>query len=183
MKKFNKYQTRTLFIVLFMTLCINANLWSQCQNYYITWIGVIDNGEGDDWPHGPYGNLHIQLYNCQEKEVSHTIITGPSNNEWLDGDNGYYCIYAGNRYCNYYVKIWESDGGSTWQSAFGRKDDMLYEGWINNSGIWYSGYAAHDDARRNAINRGANSWVYNVWSNGIVPGVPAMFIEVSCGCN
>lgn len=170
----------TFFALLVLLLADVSLLSAQyVRNYYITWIGVIDNGEGDDWPHGPLGNLHLQLYDCNGREISHTIIEGPSNDEWLDGDQGNYCIYIGNPNCVYYVKIWESDGGSIYP---GRADDMLYEGCPNSPGLWYSGYRANNDACINAIRRGANSWVKEVWDSGITSGVPAVFIKVSYSC-
>jgi hypothetical protein len=165
------------YLAIFLVLIVNFSIGLAQSNFYITWIGVIDNGEGDDWPHGPYGNLHLQLYDCNGNEVSHTIIEGPSKKEWLDGDQGYYRIYIGNINCIYFVNIWESDKGSTmWM--FGRKDDVLYQGVPDSPGIWYSGTAANADARRNAINRGANSWVKPIWNGGIQSGVPKVFIRV-----
>lgn len=86
----------------------------QEENYktgtlYITWMGVIDNGEGDNCPHGPWGNLYVVVYlgdnDCPYygKEISRfegyhrkRVIEGPSSgkcpiglyasDEWIDGD-------------------------------------------------------------------------------------------------
>lgn len=174
-------------IAVFIVIEIQV-VYSQCDKYYIRWVGVVDNGEGDNWPHGPLGNLHIQLYDCAGKEISHKVLTGPSDNEFLDGDQAYYCIYIGTNECIRYVKIWESDGntliGIDWKKVglSNRKHDMLFEGVPGKAGIWYSAQTANSDARSNAIRRGANSWVQNVWPTGIHQGVPALFLEVSCEC-
>lgn len=67
----------------------------------ITWAGVIDNGEGDEPPHGPYGSLHVLVYEADVSDLedrqqypeplSHAYLSGPTSaggekREWLDGD-------------------------------------------------------------------------------------------------
>ncbi len=67
----------------------------------ITWAGVIDDGEGNDPPHGPYGSLHVLVYEISvqdpgdqrnyPKPLSHVYLNGPTKTpddkyEWLDGD-------------------------------------------------------------------------------------------------
>jgi hypothetical protein len=109
-----------------------------------------------------------------------------NSNEYLDGDQVSYCIYIGNYSCIYYVRIWESDGGSGWMSIFGRADDVIFEGVPNSTGIWFNkNIPAGNDARWNAKYRGAENWLYQkgLWNGNIQPGIPAMFLEVSCGCN
>ena len=149
----------------------------NAQDLYLTWVGVVDNGEGDDWPHGPLGNLHLVLYNAQGKEYSHTILTGPSNNEFKDGDQASYSAYLGwGTYSQpIFVKIYESDPGGKW---LGRSHDVLFEAWVTKPGLWYSGLAAPADARRNAIRRGANNWAREVWNGGIRSGIPKIFLEI-----
>lgn len=182
-------KNRRFFLIALLCVTLNYSIGAQCNSYYLTWVGVIDNGEGDKWPHGPLGNLHIQLYDCAGKEVSHRVLTGPSDREFLDGDQANYCLYIGNPECVNYVRIWESDGntwgGIDWKKVgfSNRKHDLLFEGVPAQAGIWYSSQAANQDARINAIRRGANSWVENVWTGGIREGVPKIFLEIRCSCN
>jgi len=166
--------TFMIVMVLFSPVMLRAQ-WSQ--KLYIKWVGVIDNGEGNDWPHGPLGNLHVQLYDWRGKEYDHFILTGPSKKEFRDGDQAWYSIYIGSIMKNrpLYLKIWESDPGGRW---LGRKNDVLFQAWITNPGLWYSGKAAPRDARNNAIRRGANNWAKKVWRGGIRPGIPKMFIKI-----
>lgn len=185
------------FFLLFLILasCKVEYSYSQlqyCNKYYLTWVGVIDNAEGDDWPHGPEGNLHIQLYDKKGKEISHKILTGPSKNEFLDGDQqGGYCLYLGSSYI-YKIKIWESDddkfkgvefpGPSSW---YGRKHDIMFEGIPKSAGFYYSQKAAKSDAIRNAKKRGASKWLKakGLWNGTVSSGIPQMFIEIRCSCN
>jgi hypothetical protein len=144
---------------------------ASAQALYLTWVGVVDNGEGDGM-HGPHGNLHVTLHNARGKKYESFIIEGPSRREFLDGDQAWYNIFLG--YLSpgnpaIYVKIWESDPGPF------RGHDTLFEGWVSVQGVFRSGYAAPKDARRNAVRRGANRWVRDVWGGDIRPGVPKMF--------
>lgn len=67
----------------------------------ITWAGVVDNGEGDDPPHGPIGSLHVLVYAAEVSDpgdrfaydapLAHVYLSGPTSGggtkqEWLDGD-------------------------------------------------------------------------------------------------
>lgn len=67
----------------------------------ITWAGVVDNGEGDDPPHGPIGSLHVLVYEADVSDpgdrfaydapLAHVYLSGPTSGggtkqEWLDGD-------------------------------------------------------------------------------------------------
>lgn len=78
---------------------------------YIKWAGIIDNGEGDDCPHGPTSSLHVLIYpgtsDCpgNQKKYSgfykETMLRGPESRdfcplffffpkpdrEWLDGQD------------------------------------------------------------------------------------------------
>jgi len=145
---------------------------------YIDWIGVIDNGEGDDWPHGPLGSLHATIWNSSGRKVASFVIHGPTSGEWLDGDAASYDgieigevgLLPGMNGVR--LQIWESDPGP-WRS-----DDVLFDKWIGGGGMYVSNLAAHNDAVRNALNRGAAYWVrdYVGWNYG--PNMPTMFIRV-----
>jgi hypothetical protein len=156
-----------VLIPLFIILLQVGKASAQGGALYLTWVGVIDNGEGDG-THGPLGNLHLKVYKFGHQRL-HTILEGPSSREYLDGDQIWYHVFLG--FGPVYIEIYESDPG--------RSNDMLYEGWITVPGSYYSGYAAADDALRNALARGANSWATNVWRGGIQRGMPTMFIEIS----
>jgi hypothetical protein len=160
------------------------------QNLYLTWVGVVDNGEGNGGIHSAEGNLHMQIYNDQGKEMEHTILTGPSKNEFLDGDEASYFKYLGPLFNGrpIRVKIWESDGagipgtgidfGRFGMWLTGRQHDLLFDAWITAPALWQSGSAAARDAINNAINRGANEWAMNVWNGGVRPGIPKMFVRI-----
>jgi|GEM_PF-2314878 len=91
--------------ILCLLSCIPAGAEDMSSNAYgslvITWAGVIDNGEGDEPPHGPYGSLHVLVYEADMQDpadrqqypdpLSHVYLSGPtsaggSKQEWIDGD-------------------------------------------------------------------------------------------------
>lgn len=176
---------RFAIAAIFILISFPFVLQSQCNDLYITWIGVIDNGEGDKWPHGPYGNLHLQLYDCDGREVDHFVLEGPSKKEFRDGDEAFYCIKINSGSCVNYIKIWESDtnkwGGINWKAIARRKHDVLFSGVPNSPGIWESGRPAKDDAVRNVQRRGNIRWIDNV-SGNIRRGMPSLYVRVDCGC-
>ncbi|MBK7389086.1 MAG: hypothetical protein IPI23_08450 [Bacteroidetes bacterium] len=62
----------------------------------INWVGVIDNAEGDDWPHGSAGNFHVLIYSpdkgCPGNQPEYSgyfnsdmELKGPSSgDQWFD---------------------------------------------------------------------------------------------------
>jgi hypothetical protein len=163
----------------------------QRMNYgtlTITWVGVIDNGEGDSWPHGPKGSLHILIYStnlgCPGKQKSYSnyirevYLPGPTEGEWLDGDTQTYNLglynWTSENDC-IVVFVYESDPG-----RIGRAHDPLFCGTIcrnNPPNTYYSdGYPANQDAINNCIKRGI-SWHRNHWISGLTGGIPSMFIR------
>jgi len=103
----NKTNNNYIFLLIFfvLLLLINtkkliADIISESKicygSLYINWIGVIDNGEGDYYPHGPWGNFHYIIapfdYTCPPNkdfdwdDKDKNVLPGPSNNEFIDGD-------------------------------------------------------------------------------------------------
>jgi hypothetical protein len=111
-------------------------------------LHVVDNGEGDDWPHGPYGNLYWDVFAPDEdlscspdgadrRRVGRArVLRGPhrthgTTDEWLDDevlryrDAGLYRWGAWRGTEDTVVlRIWESDGLAE-DGAFGRRNDVL----------------------------------------------------------
>ena len=160
---------------LVLSLCIHVPCLAQGRSLFIEWVGVVDNGEGDG-EHGPLGSLHIDLYNSAGQKFESFILQGPSRGEWLDGDQESYWVYIGNVWPQnpaIRIRISESDPGPL------RDDDVVFDGWATHAGVMYSAYAAHGDARLNALRRGANSWAANVWQGGIQGGIPMAFVGIA----
>lgn len=137
-------------IAFFILFTANVSK-GQYGTLKIKWAGVIDNGEGDDCPHGPFGKLYVLIYpshyNCPGSRKSYNgylkkkVLNGPSsgkyckvspyaNYEWLDGD----ALQMETRIYNWVhpnqeilVVIYESDG-SEWKGipVPGRSHDMLF---------------------------------------------------------
>lgn len=131
---------------------------------HIQWMGVIDNGEGDDWPHGPHGNFHYEVFDAGNRPLIHGILYGPSKNEWLDRDEKFYPAFMIHKWAagekKVRVKIWESDPGPF------RRHDTVFDAWINRSDTtgrvrtwWYD--TAPADAMRN-VRRRAPAWIGNL---------------------
>jgi len=98
-------------LLIIKNINLNATNFIEKKEFAlgIKWIGVIDNGEGpkkrfwskpSTWgEHGPEGSLHLLIFNsymgnkippCSIKSISrmkkHIHLKGPTNNEWIDGD-------------------------------------------------------------------------------------------------
>ena len=143
--------------ILCLLSCIPAGAEDMPSNPYgslvITWAGVIDNGEGDEPPHGPYGSLHVLVYegDMQDPEdrkqypepLSHVYLSGPtsaggSKQEWIDGDEEAFQDLEVFRWRKpddaVTVLIYESDPstvkfnflGSTFKIETERKHDRLF---------------------------------------------------------
>jgi hypothetical protein len=116
------------------------------------------------------------LYGSDNKEYAHFILRGPSNREFLDGDQiSYYDVYVGTTFelaeSGFLLQIWESDD-------WGGGPDVLFEEWISGPGLYYSRWAAGSDAVNNAYRRGANSWAPSVWQGGVQHGMPILFVQI-----
>ena len=91
----------TLFLLFYIPAGAEDPSESAYGSLVITWAGVIDNGEGDEPPHGPFGSLHVLIYEEDAGDpedqfqypepLSHAYLSGPTSaggekREWLDGD-------------------------------------------------------------------------------------------------
>lgn len=190
---------RVLVLLTIATATLADSASSQtysARDLYIRWVGVVDNGEGapprfkwDPFRHGHKGNLHLNLYSrgrkveifdhTKKKYVSDIVIRGPSEDEFIDGDQK--CldrfVYIGRISPRQTIRvyIWESDPGG---AILGRGHDVLFDREIDGPGIWRSKIRADKKARKIARRRRADRWIQKVWSPGLKKGIPAMFVEI-----
>jgi hypothetical protein len=108
-------------------------------------ILVIDNGEGEGWPHGPAGNLYYDLFDCSEylpappDKADKRTIDGPRVLHGPDHTHGTTYEWGKDdvllKYCNaglfnwgerdcVTLRIWESDSKSE-DGSSGRRNDVL----------------------------------------------------------
>lgn len=121
----------------------------------------------------------MTLYDADGQEIKEIRLVGPSKGKFLDGDELFCNIRIGSVRNGVGIRIWESDP-EPW-----RDNDMLYEKWIDLRNVrglhlsWDINYLASEDARENALNRGANSWALDVWApGGIEHGIPKLFVKI-----
>jgi len=204
------------FIILLFSFLnsktINQFSVKEKTNYngslYVKWAGVIDNGEGDDCPHGPWGNLYVAIYPMNNSSRcpniysdpyhSRTVMEGPSSgkcnyvvkkvkasDEWLDGDamRMNFPVYNW-RHNNETVimVIFESDG-SSW-IAPNRRHDILFCHEISRRST-VNGSQVFSDENRKAhsdavrnCKNGRISWYRDVWSGGLRSGMPKIFVQL-----
>jgi hypothetical protein len=133
----------------------------------LKWLGVVDNGEGDDYPHGPLGSLHMLTFPFNKRgtndwrgPLTHVYLNGPSSNEWYDGDEMTYPNLLVREWydpdAEYAILIYESDPGPfrehdvlAWFSI-NRQDPAFANGEVKRVA---SEYPASPDARRNVQRR------------------------------
>lgn len=108
---------------------------------------VVDNGEGDDPPHGPYGNLYWDVFGAfeplmasrdgaQRRRVAKPrVLRGPhrthgTNDEWIDDEVLTYANAGLFRWGSapgteqaIAIRVWESDGSE--DGRLGRRNDVL----------------------------------------------------------
>jgi hypothetical protein len=119
------------------TLAVDSNTLQVCGMY------VSDNGEGNDWPHGPYGNLYVDFFSATEPLASSADhadgrrISGPrqvrgphrthgTTDEWLDDEFQRYQDFGVLRWgtrSSVVLRVWESDGSE--DGSWGRRNDVL----------------------------------------------------------
>jgi hypothetical protein len=111
-------------------------------------VHVIDNGEGDNWPHGPHGNLYVDFFRPDEpRQLSPDgadkrrireprLLRGPhrthgETDEWLDDEALLFWKYGIFRYDasgpaseRVVMRVWESDSRSE-DGSWGRRNDVL----------------------------------------------------------
>ena len=124
------------------------NLKQDYGRLTLSWMKVYDNGEGDRWPHGPYGSCYALVYNCDKNtcecpkekfSLFHNLldrdkkkliwyrsrIDGPHKikfGEWLDKDE--------KKFENQEIFKWRSENDKIllviYESDPHRKDDILF---------------------------------------------------------
>jgi len=174
----------------------------QFGELVINWAGVIDNKEGRDGLHGPYGNFHVLIYEasnpCHENmakypvPLKHVVLPGPNNTgqrcEWVDGDQMFYEKLSlfpwRSRGDSVKVFIYESDPSRTIPNFMGRKHDPVFCEVVtrnyNDPRVYMSKIPASSNAVVDAKNR-AHFWidrVNSIWRDGLVEGMPSMFLEL-----
>jgi hypothetical protein len=121
----------------------NWVLWSQ-EVLAILEARCHDNGEGADWPHGPFGHIYIDLFDpppdldAIPDGADHRRLMEPplrlrgcwrthdGLDEWLDGDVVTYRqggILAWGEREEIVLRLYESDGSE--DGAWGRRNDVL----------------------------------------------------------
>ena len=164
----------------------------------VVWAGVIDNAEGTGFPHGPYGNLHILIYDadleCPENQkkypepLRHIVLPGPHSTgkkcEWDDGDQRKFdslnLFEWRSEEDKVLIFIYESDGkthGKDWDHdpLFCKKVERVE---TLESRIFESSLIAQEDAIERAIERNTEGWVRRILPRGQNEGIGKMFIEL-----
>ena len=164
----------------------------------VKWAGVVDNAEGPGFPHGPYGNLHILIYDtnngCPDKQkiypspLRHIVLPGPSPTgkkcEWDDGDqtelDSLGLFEWRSEEDKIVVFIYESDGkshGKDWVhdpvfcQTIGRKETL-------SAVVFESPLKAGDHAIERAKQRNAEKWVERVLPDVKNGRIGMMFLEL-----
>ena len=121
-------------------------------------VYVGDNGEGDGWPHGPYGNLYVDLFAASEplptsadgadhrrigqaRQLRGPHRTHGTTDEWFDDELQRYQsagIFQWGARAAAVLRVWESDGSE--DGAWGRRNDVLGMELISRAstigGVW-----------------------------------------------
>ncbi len=191
-------QVATVFLVVGLVIAPVADAQTQGWGVLeIDWVGIIDNGEGTAWPHGPYGSMYVEverwlhgrLLGKYKLPLPGVHWTGEKF-EWDDGDARNYVNPRPGRafILNYWqhseevvrLRVYESDPGPF------REHDvlMVVDVWRSQSTaragwILQSARPANADAVNRAYQRGANSWAPSVWRGGVSYGMPSMFMQLT----
>ena len=165
----------------------NRKSAASAGSLVINWAGVIDNGEGDRWPHGPHGSLHVLVYPPSQtcpgnqrnypRPLTHVYLSGPSDGEWLDGDARSFndlevYLWRHNGLDSVKVFVYESDPG-----RIGRAHDPLFCRVVprrRDPGVWRSYHGTNADAVRNVAAR-RSRW-HERWGLPLREGMPAMIV-------
>lgn len=164
----------------------------------VKWAGVVDNAEEAGLPHGPYGNLHILIYDgdseCPANQkrypppLRHIILPGPHPTgkkcEWDDGDHRKFDSLGLFEWRSeddkILVFIYESDGkthGKDWDhdpvfcQTIERQETLRAK-------VLESPVKAGEDAIARAINRKAEGRLRTVLQNRAGEDIGMMFIEL-----
>jgi hypothetical protein len=173
---------------------------SRYGELVVDWAGVIDNKEGKNGIHGPYGNFHILVYDANRPcyglkssypvPLRHIVLPGPNNTghlcEWEDGDQMDYdrlglFQWRGER-DSVKVFIYESDPSRELPKLISRKHDPVFCEVIDR----YEGdpklYLSNIPAVTHVVGSGKNRslpWidrVKSIWDKGLVSSMPSMFV-------
>lgn len=175
-------------MLIFYSISIFPQSSNECLA--IGWMGVIDNGEGSNPPHGPLGNLHVEIWDLSGNRIHHSILPGPTNAEWDDGDKATLNIgFYWQGHTVFTVRIYESDPGGP---LLGRKHDNLfiqtvyYKDIKSNPRVFSSYMNAEPDAINRAHQRNGSyrtKWWFHKHCHRGVP-VKKMYIELyNSTCN
>lgn len=160
----------------------------------LDWVGVIDNGEGDDWPHGPSGNLRHYIWDkgpipsepwyADEGEGRGGVIKGPSSgkawgkawsDEWLDGDKkdfkseGFRLFNWRHEEDSVLLLIYESDSDCLCKWAcIPRAEDILFYATISRQALLQNNgsldYVSRRKASDDAIDNASNRDGFSDWA-------------------
>jgi len=157
------------------TLAVTADTLQVCAMY------TIDNGEGDSWPHGPYGNLYVDIFNAneplgesqdgaanrridRERQLRGPHRTHDTTDEWFDDEFQRYQnfgVFRWNGRQSLVVRMWESDGSE--DGSWGRRNDVLGMERIARSatlgGLWVPLHKYTNDHPRRRTGT-VTGWIY-----------------------
>ena len=175
---------------------------SKYGELVVNWAGVIDNKEGRDGIHGPYGNFHILIYDasspCYGERSSypvplrHVVLPGPNNTgnmcEWADGDEKDYdrlgLFQWRNETDSVKVFIYESDPSRELPSLISRKHDPVFCRVIDRNEGGPEFFPSNIPAMRHTIVSGryrSTHWidkVRSIWDRGLEAEMPSMFVQL-----
>jgi hypothetical protein len=175
---------------------------SKYGELVLDWAGVIDNKEGEDGIHGPYGNFHILIYDASEPcygerssypvPLRHIVLPGPNNTgnmcEWEDGDQMDYdrlgLFQWRGEEDSVKVFIYESDPSRELPKLISRKHDPVFCQVIDRKEGEPGLFPSNVPAMRHTVVSGKNRsrlWidkVRSIWDKGLESDMPSMFVEL-----
>lgn len=180
----------------------SADYSSRYGELVINWAGVIDNKEGKDGIHGPYGNFHILVYDANRPcygpspsypvPLRHIVLPGPNNTgrmcEWEDGDQMIYdklgIFQWRHERDSVKVFIYESDPSRELPKLISRKHDPAFceviDRYEGDPKLFHSNIPAVTHAVVSGKERSL-PWIDKVkslWDKGLAPRMPSMFVEL-----
>jgi hypothetical protein len=175
---------------------------SKYGELVLDWAGVIDNKEGKDSIHGPYGNFHILIYDANRPcygpkssypvSLRHIVLSGPNNTghkcEWEDGDQMIYdklgIFQWRDERDSVKVFIYESDPSRELPKLISRKHDPVFCQVIDKKEGSPELYLSNIPAVKHTVASGKNRsrlWidkVRSIWDKGLESNMPSMFVEL-----
>lgn len=175
---------------------------SKYGDLVLEWAGVIDNKEGKDGIHGPFGNFHILIYDASKPcyggrssypvPLRHIVLPGPNNTgnrcEWDDGDQMNYdrldLFQWRSQRDSVKVFIYESDPSGELPKLISRKHDPVFCRVIERNEGGPEFVSSNIPAMRHTIVSGktrSKLWiekVRSIWNKGLESDMPSMFVEL-----